>query len=58
MMRHKWKVDSVHLEIVLISNVLEARKSFCTHRMELPGDMGHVESCFGLFRGSVTVGAR
>jgi hypothetical protein len=25
--------------------------------MELLGDMGHVESCFDLFRDSVTVGA-
>jgi hypothetical protein len=25
--------------------------------MELLGDMGHVESCFGLFGHSVTVGA-
>ena len=26
--------------------------------MELLGDVGHVESCFGLFGGSVSVGAR
>jgi hypothetical protein len=26
--------------------------------MELLGDMGHLESCFGPFGGSVTVGAK
>jgi hypothetical protein len=26
--------------------------------MELLGDMGHVESCFGLFGDNVSVGAR
>jgi hypothetical protein len=34
-------------------NVLEARKSFYTHRMELLGDMGYVESCFGPFEDCV-----
>ena len=29
-----------------------------THPIELLGDMGHVESCFGLFGDSVSVGAR
>ena len=28
------------------------------HPMELLGDVGHVESCFGLFGDSVSVGAR
>jgi hypothetical protein len=36
----------------------EARKSFCTHRMELPGDVGLVESHFDLFEDRVSVGAR
>ena len=34
------------------------RKSFCTHPMELLGDVGHVESHFILFADSVSVGAR
>ena len=38
-------------------NVAEARKSFWTHMMVLLGDVGHVESCFGLFGDSVGVGA-
>ena len=33
-------------------------KSFWTHPMELLGDVGHVESCFGPFRDIVSVGAR
>jgi hypothetical protein len=33
-------------------------KLFWTHSMELQGDMGHVESCFGPFGDSVGVGAR
>ena len=33
-------------------------KSFWTHLMELLGDVGHVESCFGLFRDGVSVDAR
>jgi hypothetical protein len=39
-------------------NILEAWKSFWMHRMEVPGDMGHVESCFSPFGDSVSVGAR
>ena len=31
---------------------------FWTHPMELLGDMGHVESSFGLFGDSASVGAR
>ena len=55
------------LEIVLISTqdrcmVCAERtigsKTFLTHRMELLGDMGHVECCFSLFGDSVSVGAR
>jgi hypothetical protein len=33
-------------------------ETFWTHRMELLGDMGHVESHFGPFGGSVSVSAR
>jgi hypothetical protein len=54
----KWKLISVCLEIVLIltqerymdcADVLEAQKLFWTNPMELLGDVGHVESCFGPF---------
>jgi hypothetical protein len=48
MMRLKCKLDSVRLKIVPI----------LTHRVELLGDMGHVESYFGPFGHSVSVGAR
>ena len=62
-----WKLVSVHLEILLIftqdrcivfANVPLAQKSFWTHPMELLGDVGHVESHFGPFGDSVSVGAR
>ena len=39
-------------------NVPEAQKSLCTQTMELLGDVGHVESCFGLFGDRGSVGAR
>jgi hypothetical protein len=39
-----------------VPNVPQARKSFWTHTMKLLGDVGHVESHFGLFGDSVTVG--
>jgi hypothetical protein len=35
-----------------------ARKSFWTHLMELLGDVDLMEYCFGLFRDSVSVGAK
>jgi hypothetical protein len=38
-------------------NVPLAWKSFWMHMMELLGDVGHVESHFGLFGDSVSVGA-
>jgi hypothetical protein len=66
-MRLKWKLNSVRLEIMLILtqdrctvwvNRIEAQKSFCTHQMELLGDMGHVESLFGSLGDSVNVGVR
>jgi hypothetical protein len=39
-------------------NIPLAQKLFWMHPMELLGDMGHVESHFGLFGGSVSVSAR
>jgi hypothetical protein len=39
-------------------NVPLALKSFWMHPMELLGDVGHVESRFGLFGDGVSVGAR
>ena len=66
-MRLKWKLNSVCLEIVLIlaqdrcavcgEHTIDS-KSFCTHLMELLGDVGHVESPFRPFGDSVSVGAR
>jgi hypothetical protein len=65
-MRHKWKLNSVHSEIMLIKT--QDRCTVCVKRTsglvivlyapdELLGDMGHVESRFSPFRDSVTVGA-
>ena len=39
-------------------NIPLAPKTFFKHPTELLGDMGHVESCFGPFGDSVSVGAR
>jgi hypothetical protein len=36
-------------------NVPYAQKLFCTHPMELLGDVGHVKSCFGLFGDGASV---
>jgi hypothetical protein len=67
MTRLKWKLVSVRLEIVVIlsldrctfaSNIPHAQKSFWTRAMDLLGVMGHVESHFGTFGESVSVGAR
>jgi hypothetical protein len=66
-MRLKWKLVSVHLEIELI--LTQDRCTVCTKRtigsvivLDAPdgtlGDVGHVESCFGLFVDSVFIGAR
>ena len=66
-MRLKWKLISVHFEIVLI--LMQDRCMVCAERtigsknvLDAPdgrlGDMAHVESCFGLFGNSVSVGAR
>jgi hypothetical protein len=40
------------------SNVPQAQKLFWTHPMELLGGMVHMESHFGTFGHSVSVGAR
>jgi hypothetical protein len=62
-----WNLISVCLEIVLVSvkdrcTVCAERtigsKIVCTHPMEVLGDVGHVESHFGMFGDSVSVGAR
>ena len=64
MTRVKWKLILVHLEIVPIltqdsctvcGECTICLKSFWTHPMELLGDVGHVESRFGLFGDSVNV---
>jgi hypothetical protein len=63
----KWNPILVYLEIVLVSvqdrcTVCAKRttssESFWTHQMELLGDLGHVESRFGPFGDSLSVGAR
>ena len=67
MTRLKWKLILVHLEVV--RNLTQERCVVCAeraigleiifaHLMELLGDMGLVESCFGPYGGSVSVGAR
>ena len=67
MMRLKWKLVSVRLEIVLIltqdrcmvcAERMITRKSFWTHPMKLLRDMGDVDSHFFLFGDIVSVGAR
>jgi hypothetical protein len=61
-MRLKWKIVSVQILCKIgarfVRNVPQAQKSFWTHTMELLGEVGHVESRFGLFGDSVSVGAR
>jgi hypothetical protein len=57
----------VHLEIVLV--LVQDRRTVCTERnigLQIilnapdgtPSDVGHAESCFGLFRDSVSISAR
>jgi hypothetical protein len=66
-MRLKWKLDFVRLEIELI--LTQDRCTVCVEHtigleiiLDTPikhlGDVGHVESHFGLFRDNVSVGAR
>jgi hypothetical protein len=66
-MRLKWILVSVYLEIVLIltqdrcmifAECIIASKSFWTHPIEHLGNMGRVESYFGLFGDSVCISAR
>jgi hypothetical protein len=40
-----------------VPNIPQPQKLFWTHPMELEGDVGLVESCFGPFGESVGVGA-
>jgi hypothetical protein len=66
-MRLKWKLVSLHLEIVLI--LMQDRCMVCAEYtigseiiLDAPdgvlGDVGHGESCFDLFGDGVSVGAR
>jgi hypothetical protein len=66
-MRLRWKLVLVCLEIVLIlmqdrcmvcAELATDGKPFWTQPMELLGDMGHVESCFGPFGDGVGISAR
>jgi hypothetical protein len=43
---------------LVCANVPQARKSFWTDLIEHLGDVGHVESHFGLFGDIVSIGAR
>jgi hypothetical protein len=63
----KWKLVSIHLEIVLISaqdrgtvctNVPWAWRSFWAHPKVLIGDVGQVEGRFGPFGYSINLSAR
>jgi hypothetical protein len=63
----KWKLVLVHLEIVLISaqdrcmicdECTIGMEIFRAHPMELLGDKGQVEACFGTFGDSVNLSAR
>jgi D-arabinose 1-dehydrogenase-like Zn-dependent alcohol dehydrogenase len=67
MTRLKWKLVSVHLEIVLIltqdgctvcAECTTGSEIVCTHPMELLGDVGHIKSRFGQFGDRVSVSAR
>jgi hypothetical protein len=53
--------DRANLDARLVQsfalNIPQAQKSFWTHPIEQLGDVGHVESQFGPFRDSVSVGA-
>jgi hypothetical protein len=41
-----------------VPNIPQDQKSFWTHKIELLSDVGHMESHFGSFRDSVSIGAR
>ena len=64
-MRLKWKLDSVHLERVLILMqdrcTVYAKPTICLEAfLDTPdlGDVGHLESHFGPFADSVSVNTR
>jgi hypothetical protein len=54
--------DSANLDARLVHgfalNIPQTQKSFWTLLIEHLGDVGHVECRFGLFRDSVSIGAR
>jgi hypothetical protein len=54
--------DSANIDARLVHDLRRTyhrlRKSFWMHPIELLGDVGHVESHFGLFGGIVSVSAR
>jgi hypothetical protein len=50
--------NSANLNARFAPNVPQARKSFWTHLIEHLSDVGLVESHFGLFRDSFSIGAR
>jgi hypothetical protein len=61
-----WNLVLVYLETVLVlvqigarfvPNIPQAQKSFWTHTMELLGDLGPMESPFGLFADSANLDA-
>jgi hypothetical protein len=52
--------DSTNLDAKLVHgfelNIPQAKKSFWTHPIEYLGDLGHVESHFGPFGESLSIG--
>jgi hypothetical protein len=54
--------DSANLDARFVHgfalNIPHAQKSFWTHPIEHLGDLGHVESHFGPFRESLSIGER
>jgi hypothetical protein len=54
--------DSANIDTILVHgfvlNIPQAQKLFWTHPIEHQGDLGHVESHFGLFGESLSIGAR
>jgi hypothetical protein len=65
-MRLKWKLDSFRLEILLI--LMQDGCTICVEHTagsdiildvtDILGDVGHMESIFGTFGDSVSIGAR
>ena len=52
------RVQAVNAITVVHLTICNNNETFWTHAMELLGDMGHVESCFGPFGDRGSVGAR